>query len=102
VVDVVVCGAAGRMGRMIVGLAAEAPDARVVGAIESPGHAAIGQDAGTLAGTEPIGVPVGDALATVCRPERIVIDFTVPAATLAHAKAAAAAGAGLVIGTTGF
>jgi len=102
VVDVVVCGAAGRMGRMIAGLAAESPDARVVGAIESPGHSAIGQDAGALAGTAPIGVPVTDALAAVCRSERIVIDFTVPAATLAHAKAAAGAGAGLVIGTTGF
>lgn len=101
-VDVVVCGAAGRMGRMIVGLAAESPDARVVGAIESPGHSAIGQDAGALAGVASIGVPVTDAVAAVCRPERIVIDFTVPAATLAHAKAAAAAGAGLVIGTTGF
>ena len=101
-VDVVVCGAAGRMGRMIIGLAAESPDARVAGAIESPGHPAIGQDAGALAGVAAIGVPVTDTLAAVCRPDRIVIDFTVPTATLAHAKAAASAGAGLVIGTTGF
>ena len=101
-VDVVVCGAAGRMGRMLVGLAAESPDLRVAGAIESPGHGAIGQDAGALAGVAAIGVPVTDALASVCRPERIVIDFTVPAATLANAKTAASAGAGLVIGTTGF
>ena len=101
-VDIVVCGAAGRMGRMIIGLAAESPDARVAGAIESPGHPAIGQDAGALAGVAAIGVPVTDTLAAVCLPDRIVIDFTVPAATLPHAKAAAAAGAGLVIGTTGF
>jgi 4-hydroxy-tetrahydrodipicolinate reductase len=90
------------MGRMLVGLAAESPDVRVAGATESPGHAAIGQDAGALAGVAAIGVSVTDSLASVCRSDRIVIDFTVPAATLANAKTAAAAGAGLVIGTTGF
>jgi hypothetical protein len=102
VVDVVVCGAAGRMGRMIVGLAAESPDTRVVGAIESPGHSAIGQDAGALAGTAPIGIPVTHALSAVLPPGADRDRLHVPAATLAHAEAAAAGGAGLVIGTTGF
>ena len=101
-VGVVVCGAAGRMGRMILGLAAESPDVRVAGAVESPSHAAIGQDAGTLAGSAPLGVAVTNDLAAICRPEHVIVDFTVPAATLAHARTAAAAGAALVIGTTGF
>lgn len=100
-VGVVVCGAAGRMGRMLVELASETPGLRVAGAIEAPGHASVGQDAGTVAGVRPLGVPIAADLATVCRREHVVIDFTVPAATLAHASAAAAAGAGLVIGTTG-
>jgi len=101
-VGLVVCGAAGRMGRMIVALAAETPDLRVVGAIESSGHAALGQDAGTVAGVAPLGVAITGDLAAVCRPDHVVVDFTVPAATLAHAKAAASRGAALVIGTTGF
>jgi len=100
-VDIVVCGAAGRMGRLIVALAAESPDFRVVGAIEAAGHAAAGQDVGTLAGVQALGVTVGTDPAAVVRPERVLLDFTIPEATLAHARAAAAAGAGLVIGTTG-
>jgi 4-hydroxy-tetrahydrodipicolinate reductase len=100
-VDVVVCGAAGRMGRMLVGLAAETAGLRVAGAIEAPGHPAIGLDAGTVAGVRPLSVAIADDLASVCRREHVVVDFTVPSATLAHAKAAAAAGAALVIGTTG-
>jgi 4-hydroxy-tetrahydrodipicolinate reductase len=100
-IDVVVCGAGGRMGRMLVEMAADTPGLRVAGAIEWRGHAAVGQDAGTVAGTRTLGVAVVDDLARICRPEQVVIDFTVPAATLAHARIAAAAGAGLVIGTTG-
>jgi len=90
------------MGRMIIGLAAETAGLRVAGAVESAGHAAVGQDAGTLAGVGPLGVAVASDLSTVCRPEHVVVDFTVPAATLAHAKTAAGIGAALVIGTTGF
>ena len=101
-IGLVVCGAAGRMGRMIAGLAAESPDFRVAGAVESPGHAAVGQDAGAVAGVAPIGVAITSDLAAVCRREHVVVDFTVPAATLANAKVAAASGAALVIGTTGF
>ncbi len=97
----VVCGAAGRMGRLLVALAAERPVLRVAGAIEAAGHPALGQDAGVLAGTAPLGVAIGSDLGAVCRREHVVLDFTIPEATLAHARTAAAAGAGLVIGTTG-
>ncbi|MGH7894353.1 MAG: 4-hydroxy-tetrahydrodipicolinate reductase, partial [Candidatus Binatia bacterium] len=98
---VVICGAAGRMGRMLVALVTERPGLRVVGALEAPGHPAVGADAGVLAGTGALGVAVASDLAAICRREHVVVDFTVPAATLAHARLAAAAGAGLVIGTTG-
>jgi 4-hydroxy-tetrahydrodipicolinate reductase len=57
--------------------------------------------AGIIAGARPLGIVIGDVLAAVARREHVVVDFTAPAATLAHAKAAAAVGAGLVIGTTG-
>lgn len=100
---VVVCGAAGRMGRLLVALAATDPQLRLAGAVEAPGHPIVGRDAGELAGTPALGVVVGDALAGVCRPEHVVIDFTgVPAAALAHARVAVDAGAALVMGTTGF
>jgi 4-hydroxy-tetrahydrodipicolinate reductase len=97
----VVCGAAGRMGRMVIALAGADPAVRIVGAIEAPGAPAVGLDAGTVAGVAPLRVAVSTDVAAVCRPERVVVDFTVPEATLAHARAAAAAGAALVVGTTG-
>jgi len=100
-VGIVVCGAAGRMGRLLIELAASTPGVRVAGAIEHPAHAAVGQDAGSVAGVPALGLPIGADLGAVCRPEHVVVDFTVPAATLAHARIAAERGAGLVIGTTG-
>jgi 4-hydroxy-tetrahydrodipicolinate reductase len=98
---VVICGAAGRMGRRLVALAHAEPVLAVAGAVEATASGMIGRDAGELAGIGAIGVAVTDDLAALCRPERVVIDFTIPAATVTHAEIAAAEGAGLVIGTTG-
>jgi 4-hydroxy-tetrahydrodipicolinate reductase len=89
------------MGRLILGLAREEPRLRVAGAIEARGHAAVGRDAGELAGGGALGIQVADDLRAFCRPEHVIIDFTAPEATLAHVKLAADRGAGLVVGTTG-
>ena len=101
-VAVVVCGAAGRMGRLILALAREDARFRVTGAVEAPGHAAVGRDAGELAGGGPLGVRVAAELGPIVRAEHVVLDFTTPAATLAHVRVAAERGAGLVVGATGF
>src|SRR5579875_2195185 len=83
------------MGRLLLALARTDPELRVAGAIEAPGHPTVGHDAGEVAGGAPLGVRVEEALAAVCRPEHVVIDFTgAPAAAVAHA--------GLAAGTTGF
>lgn len=100
---IVVCGAAGRMGRLLLSLGREDAALRIAGAVEVKGHPSVGSDASTLAGGPSLGVTVSDDLAAVCRPEHVVIDFTgVPAATLHHVEVGANAGAGLIIGTTGF
>jgi 4-hydroxy-tetrahydrodipicolinate reductase len=101
-VGIVVCGAAGRMGRLLVALAHEGSTLRLAGAVEAPGNAALGRDAGEVAGVGPLGVTIGDDLERCCRAEHVVLDFTgAPAAALRHASIAARLGAGLVIGTTG-
>lgn len=101
-VDIVVAGAAGRMGNRIIACLAGAPDLRLVAALEAPGHAANGRDAGELAGTGKAGVSVGaDAAADITR-DRVLIEFSVPEASLAHLRLVAQAGARAVIGTTGF
>ena len=96
-----VCGAAGRMGRTVVQAAAESGDADVTAAIEHTGNAALGVDAGTLAGVAPLGVALGSDLEAVLDAVDIVVDFTLPAATVAHVEACRARGKPMVIGTTG-
>ncbi len=73
-VNVVVTGAAGRMGTQIVRLVAAAEDLKLAGAVERPGHA--GQDAGALAGLPPLGVTVVDDLGKALAAADVVIDFT--------------------------
>ena len=58
-VELVVAGAAGRMGTRIVALAREPSDLRVVAALETAGHPALGGDAGELAGGGRLGVTIG-------------------------------------------
>ena len=96
---IVVCGAAGRMGRLLVQLVLEEPSAQLVGAVEVPGHPLLGRDAGEVAGLAPAGVPIVDTYAPPA--DSVTLDFTAPAAALAHIEAAAAAGAAIVVGTTG-
>ena len=101
-IPLVVCGAAGRMGRLLVALAREDAAVRVAGAVEAPGHPAVGRDAGEVAGGAALGVPIGADLAALCAADRVVVEFTgVPAACVAYAATAADRGAALVVGTTG-
>jgi 4-hydroxy-tetrahydrodipicolinate reductase len=100
--DVIVAGAAGRMGNRIIACLSGLPDLRLVAALEAPGHGAIGRDAGDLAGIGKAGVSVGaDAAAEITR-DRVLIEFSVPEASLAHLRLVAQSGARAVIGTTGF
>jgi 4-hydroxy-tetrahydrodipicolinate reductase len=69
-------GAAGRMGRRLVALAAEDAALKPVAAIEHAGHSDLGTDAGTLAGTDALGFPLTETLAdTDCD---ALIDFSLP------------------------
>ncbi len=101
-VPIIVCGAAGRMGRALIRLVHENPASHLHGAIESPGNSALGIDAGTLAGVEALGVPVANSYAEIATPESVALDFTVPQASMDHLGIAVAKGAGIAIGTTGF
>jgi 4-hydroxy-tetrahydrodipicolinate reductase len=97
---IIVCGAAGRMGQLLIRLIAEEPRARLAAAVEAAGHAALGRDAGEVAGCPRLAVAIGDAYAPAS--DTVTLDFTAPAAALVHLEAAAAAGAAIVVGTTGF
>jgi 4-hydroxy-tetrahydrodipicolinate reductase len=100
--DVVVAGAAGRMGTRIVACLQGDAELKVTAAIEASGHVALGKDAGDVAGIGKIGVPITADPGVVIVKDRILIEFSVPEATLAHLELVATNGAKAVIGTTGF
>jgi len=102
-VKVVVTGAAGRMGTQIVRLVRATEGMALAGAVERPG-AAVGQDAGALAGIGPAGVPVVDDLAKALAGAGVdvVVDFTSHESSAHHAELCAEKGVPLVIGSTGF
>jgi 4-hydroxy-tetrahydrodipicolinate reductase len=100
--DVVVAGAAGRMGSRVVACLPDAPDLTLVGALEARGHPAVGRDAGEVAGVARTGVAIDDDPARVLTTGRVLIEFSMPEASVEHLRLVADRGARAVIGTTGF
>ncbi|MDR7124382.1 4-hydroxy-tetrahydrodipicolinate reductase [Pseudotabrizicola sp. 4114] len=97
----VVTGASGRMGQMLIRTIAASDKARLAGCLERPGHAWVGRDVGECMGGGPLGVLVTDDPLEAFAQAQGVIDFTAPAATVEFAALAAQARAVHVIGTTG-
>lgn len=82
-ISVLVSGAEGKMGRAVCEAVGEAPDTEL------------------SARADPaLGVSLADALAE--RVPDVVVDFTTPDAALGNVSEALAAGASVVVGTTGF
>lgn len=98
-----ITGAAGRMGRTLVeAVAAAGEPLALSAAIERPDSSLLGADAGELAGLGRSGVNVSGDLAQVIGDIDVLIDFTVPDATLDSLRLCAQHGVAMVIGTTGF
>jgi 4-hydroxy-tetrahydrodipicolinate reductase len=96
-----VMGCGGRMGQMLVREISATPGCVVAGGTEPPGSDRIGRDIGELAGLQAMKIKVSADAADVFDAADAVIDFTAPAASVAHARLAATKGKVLVIGTTG-
>ena len=96
-----ITGCAGRMGRMLLQAVLTTPGASLAGGIERPGHPALGEDVGTLAGRAPVQLAVGSDADALFTAADVVIDFSAPAAVMTNAPLAAAHGTALVVGTTG-
>jgi 4-hydroxy-tetrahydrodipicolinate reductase len=98
-IGIVGCG--GRMGRMLVAELAAGDDCSLAGGCTAPGGASVGRDLGELSGIGRIGIAAGDDPERLFRASDVLIEFTTPAATAAHAALAADLGKPMVIGTTG-
>jgi 4-hydroxy-tetrahydrodipicolinate reductase len=100
-IGVGIIGCAGRMGRMLVADARAVPGLRLAGGSEAPDSPLLGRDIGELAGVGAVGLAAVADLERLFAAADVVIDFTVPAASAAHAAQAAKSGKALVVGTTG-
>ncbi|MEW5786264.1 MAG: 4-hydroxy-tetrahydrodipicolinate reductase [Pseudomonadota bacterium] len=100
-IKVVIAGASGRMGRILLEAVANAPDLRLHGALEREGSPLLGRDAGELTGCAT-GVAITANVAAALDGADVLIDFTRPEATLSHLAVCRDKGVAAVIGTTGF
>lgn len=96
--SLVIHGAAGRMGRQLIALAAQDRELTIAAALESPQCPLLGRDAGENAGCGNIGVLITSSCTAAFD---VMIDFSVAAATPAALDAALKASRPIVIGTTG-
>jgi 4-hydroxy-tetrahydrodipicolinate reductase len=98
---IVVAGASGRMGQMLIEAVKGADDCELSGALDLAASAAIGSDAMAFLG-QASGVAITADLAQGMQNAHTLIDFTRPEGTLAHLRVCRQLGVNLVIGTTGF
>ena len=98
---VVVAGASGRMGRMLIETALKDQDVQLVGVLDLPDSPAIGQTAGSLVGL-PCDLTVTADLDLALAGADCLIDFTRPSGTIKHMEACRRHKVAMVIGTTGF
>jgi 4-hydroxy-tetrahydrodipicolinate reductase len=96
-----ISGCGGRMGRMLVAEVAANAGCRLSGGVEAEGSAVLGADIGALAGIGAVGLKASSDMAALLDASDVVIDFSTPEASLAHAQLAVAKKKPLVIGTTG-
>jgi 4-hydroxy-tetrahydrodipicolinate reductase len=97
----IVAGAGGRMGRTLIQAIAASQGVALAAAVEAAGSAAIGRDAGELAGLGSNGVQIAGDVEPLLAGSDGLLDFTIPAATVAFAELTARQGIVHVIGTTG-
>lgn len=98
---IAVAGVSGRMGLCLVKAAGHSENIELSAAVSRAGSAAIGRDAGELAGVGIIGVKVVDDLSAVIDQFDVLIDFTLPEPSMKYIEICRLAGKKIVIGTTG-
>lgn len=101
-VKVIVTGAAGKMGGRIISLLSSTDGAELAGAVERPGHPAIGKDIGEIYGLGSLGIQIKSDLSACIEQGDVVIDFTSSHASLKNLEVTALHKRAIVIGSTGF
>jgi 4-hydroxy-tetrahydrodipicolinate reductase len=100
-VNIVVSGCLGKMGRRIVALAVEDKQIKVSGAIEAKDNPCLGKDVGEVIGIGKLNVPISPDAALALSAGDVLIEFTTPKVAIEHLKIASDRRKAAVIGTTG-
>ncbi len=99
-IRIIVCGAAGKMGRHIVKAVTAAADLELTGAVDI---IKIGEDAGVLAGIKPTGIKITNRLQELLAAgiADVLVDFTSPLTVMDNIHCALKHRIAPVVGTTG-
>ena len=95
-----VAGAAGRMGKTILSLAAKDSEFKIAAGFETKDNPSLGVDIGQLIGQNSLGVPVTQDIAAGLKAVDVLIDFTHFSTTRTYLESALKNKTGYVIGTT--
>jgi 4-hydroxy-tetrahydrodipicolinate reductase len=99
---IIVCGIGGRMGGAVVRATQQSADVEIAAAVDRPGSARLGKDAGEISAAGHLGVAVTDKIDALLTPNTVIVDFTNPQASLGFLRSAAKQRTPIVIATTGF
>jgi 4-hydroxy-tetrahydrodipicolinate reductase len=99
---IIVCGVGGRMGGAVVRAIQQSANFTLTGAIDKPGSARLGKDAGEVSAASRLGIAITDNVDAVLKPNTVIIDFTNPEASLGFLRSAAKRRTPMVVATTGF
>jgi 4-hydroxy-tetrahydrodipicolinate reductase len=100
--NLIVCGAGGRMGTAVVRAIQQSAGTALVAAIDKPGSPRLGKDAGEISAAGNLGITISDKIEPYLKPGTVIIDFTRPEASLTYLRAAAKKAVPIVVATTGF
>jgi len=90
------------MGSAVVRAARQFSGIRIAAAIDRPGSARLGADAGMITGAGQLGIAVTDKIDARLKSSAVIIDMTNPEASLGFLRSAAKMRTPMVIATTGF
>ncbi|MEY2700734.1 MAG: hypothetical protein RIQ52_1489 [Pseudomonadota bacterium] len=101
-VRVGVTGIRGRMGSSLVHICHQDPRATLTLAVDRPGSAVLGRDAGEVSGLSTLGVLISDDLAAGMHDIDVLVEFTHALPAISHLDMCLRAGKPIVLGPTGF
>ena len=101
-IRIAVVGASGRMGAVLCKAAVQDAHTSLAVVVCRAGNAAIGRDAGDLAGTGALDIKIIDDLRSAIDQFDVLVDFTRPDVSMEYIALCRQAGKKIVIGTTGY